>query len=133
MIKSDDRIENDGVENNNFEKSSIEKNSFDNFLTQQFQQAQPYLLDDGFAAQVMGKLPAPKKLSVWQERLIIIIPFIIISLLVLSQFHLLAVVIKLWTLLMVVNVAVLLKIGLLTSIAVISCASFWFAKQFKLI
>lgn len=111
----------------------FDNDSFDGFLTQQFQQAQPYLLDDGFVAQVMGKLPAPKKLSVWQERLIIIIPFVIISLLVLSQFHVLAILIKLWTLLMSVNVAGLLKIGLLTTIAVISCASFWFAKQFKLI
>lgn len=113
--------------------SHIDDNNFDDFLTRQLQQAQPYVSDDDFTAQVMGKLPAAKKLSVWQERLIIVIPLLIISLLVLSQFSVLAILIKLWTLLAMVDLASLLKMGLFTSIVVISSASFWFAKQFKLI
>ena len=54
--------------------------SFDAFLTKHLQQANTYLPDDDFSARVMQQLPAPKKLSLWQERLIILIPLSIISL-----------------------------------------------------
>jgi hypothetical protein len=108
-------------------------NSFDGFLSNQLQQAQPYLEDDNFTMQVMERLPAAKKLSRWQERLIIIVPLIVISLLVLSQFSVIGMLVKLWTFLLAAQVSSLLQLGLFTTIVVISGASFWFAKQSKLI
>ncbi len=106
---------------------------FDRFLTKQLQESQPYLIDNDFTVQVMGGLPAPKKLSVWQERLIILVPLLIISVLVISQFSILAVVIKLWILAVSMNLTQLMQIGMLVSVAVISGASFWFARQLKFI
>jgi hypothetical protein len=107
--------------------------NFDAFLTKHLQQAQTYLPDDDFSARVMQQLPAPKKLSRWQERLIIMIPPLVISLLVLSQFSALAVIIKLWTWLSIMDFTSILQIGILTAVAVISCAAFWFAKQLRII
>ena len=107
--------------------------SFDVFLTKHLQQANTYLPDDDFSARVMQQLPAPKKLSRWQERLIILIPLVIISLFVLSQFSILAVIIKLWTWLSIMDFMSILQIGILTTLAVISGAGLWFAKQLKII
>jgi len=107
--------------------------SFDAFLTKHLQQANTYLPDDDFSARVMQQLPAPKKLSRWQERLIIMIPLSIISLFVLSQFSALAVIIKLWTWLSIMDFTSILQIGILTTVAVISGAAFWFAKQVRVI
>ncbi|RYY04602.1 MAG: hypothetical protein EOO53_01980 [Gammaproteobacteria bacterium] len=114
-------------------QDQVEHDDFDIFLKKQLQQAQPYVEDNDFTANVMNQLPAAKTLGVWQERLIILIPFMIISLLVLSQFSLLNILIKLWSFLVAVQVTNLMQIGLVTMLAVISGASFWFAKQFKLI
>jgi antibiotic biosynthesis monooxygenase (ABM) superfamily enzyme len=107
--------------------------NFDIFLTKHLQQAQTYLPDDDFTARVINQLPAPKKLARWQERLIIMIPLVVISLLVLSQFSVLAVFIKLWVLLLTAGVTGLLQVGILTTIAVVSGATFWFAKQLRII
>jgi hypothetical protein len=107
--------------------------NFEALLTKHLQQAQTYLPDDDFTARVMQQLPAPKKLSLWQERLIILIPLVVISVLVLSQFSLLAVLIKLWTLFLTTNITSLLQIGALTTLAVVSGAAFWFARQCKVI
>ena len=107
--------------------------SFDHFLKNQLQKSQPYLADDNFTARVISNLPAPKKLSVWQERLIIFVPVFVISLLVISQFSVLGVLIKLWTLAVSMDVTHLVQIGMLLSIAVISGASLWFARQLKII
>lgn len=112
---------------------SIVDDDFDVFLRGQLQQTQPYLMDDNFTAQVIRQLPVQKKLRLWQERLIIIFPLIIISLLVLSQFSLTAVLIKLWVLLLTVDTASLLKIGFLTTLFAVSGASFWCARQIKII
>jgi hypothetical protein len=107
--------------------------SFENFLSAQLKQSQPYLMDDKFSAQVMAKLPAAKKLSVWQERLIIGLPLVVISLLVISQFSLLSVGVRLWTFLVVADVAGLVKMGLAISVIAFGGASYWFAKQAKLV
>ena len=107
--------------------------SFDDFLTKHLQQAQVYLPDDDFTARVIKQLPAPKKLSLWQERLIIIIPLLVISVLVLSQFPVLAVLIKVWVLFWTVDLSGLLQVGFLMSIAAILGATFWFAKQMRVI
>jgi hypothetical protein len=106
---------------------------FDAFLTKHLQQANTYLPDDDFTARVMQQLPAPKKLSRWQERLIIMIPLLVISLLVLSQFSVPAVLIKVWVLFLTTSFTSLLQIGVLTTIAVISGVVLWFAKQVKII
>jgi len=113
--------------------SDTGSDAFDLFLKKQLHDTQPYLADDDFTARVMNSLPAPKKLSRWQERLIIVVPLLIISLLVLSQFSLIAVLIKLWTLLVSMDFTQLMQVGMLISIAAISGASFWFARQLKLI
>lgn len=118
---------------NHSNSSFSEGDAFDRFLEKQLQENQPYLIDDNFTARVMGGLPAPKKLSVWQERLIIMVPLFIISLMVISQFSMLAVLIKLWTIVVSMNLTQLMQIGVLVSVAVISGASFWFARQLKLI
>lgn len=107
--------------------------SFDAFLTKHLQQANTYLPDDDFSVRVMQQLPAPKKLSRLQERLIIMIPLLIISLLVLSQFSALAVLIKVWTLFLTTSFVSLLQIGILTTISVVFGAALWFAKEIKLI
>ena len=107
--------------------------SFDHFLKKQLQESQPYLADDDFAVRVISNLPAPKKLSVWQERLIILVPLFVISLLVMSQFSVLGVLIKLWTLAVGMDVTHIVQIGMLVSIAIISGASLWFARQLKII
>lgn len=111
----------------------FDDDAFDSFLSAQLQQTQPYLMDDDFTTKVMVKLPAAKKLSVWQERLIIAVPLFIISVLVISQFSLLGLFIKVWTLLVVADVASLLNIGLAVSAAAVCGTSYWFAKQLKLI
>ena len=113
--------------------SDTGSDAFDLFLKKQLHDTQPYLADDDFTARVMGSLPAPKKLSRWQERLIIVVPLFIISLLVISQFSLLAVVIKLWTLVVSMDLTQLMQIGMLVSVAAIFGACFWFARQLKLI
>jgi len=120
-------------EQNHFDSNISGDDAFERFLSKQLQENQPYLMDDDFTARVMGGLPAPKKLSVWQERLIILVPLFIISLLVISQFSLLAVLIKVWTLAVSVDIAQLMQVGMLVSVAAISGASFWFARQLKLI
>lgn len=107
--------------------------SFDAFLTKHLQQAHNYLPDDDFSARVMQQLPAPKTLSLWQERLIIMVPLLVISLLVLSQFSVLAVLIKMWVLLVTTSFTSILQIGILTTVVVISGAAFWFAKQTRVI
>ncbi len=107
--------------------------NFDAFLTKHLQQANTYLPDDDFSVRVMQQLPAAKKLSRLQERLIIMIPLLIISLFVLSQFSILAAVIRLWTWLSIMDFTNILQIGILTTLAVISGAVFWFAKQLRII
>jgi len=116
-----------------YESDTHSDHNFDNFLRKQLQESQPYLPDDIFTAQVMAKLPTAKKLSHWQERLIILIPFLIISSVVVSQFPVLALLIKAWNLLLVADVSTFLNMGLLMAVSVISGASYWFAKQFKFI
>ncbi|RYY76888.1 MAG: hypothetical protein EOO52_05185 [Gammaproteobacteria bacterium] len=107
--------------------------AFDDFLAKQFRASQPYIADDNFTSEVMSSLPAPKKLSVLQERLIILVPLLLISALVISQFSIVAVLIKLWVFLVGMSFAQLMQIGSLISVAIISGASLWFARQLRLI
>ena len=106
--------------------------NFDVFLSTQLQHSQAYVPDDNFTASVMARLPAQKKLSRRQEQLIILIPLVIISLLVLSQFSLIALAIKLWVWLTIINVASLFKISLAVFLVALLSASYWFSKQCRL-
>lgn len=106
---------------------------FDSFLRKQLQQENPYLDDDNFSANVMARLPAPKKLSRLQERLIIGVPLVIITLLILSQFSPLVVAIKIWTWLVALNFNSLFKIGFAMIVLAVSSASYWMAKQSRIL
>jgi len=57
--------------------------SFDAFLAKELQANTHYLDDDGFTAQLMRCLPAPKRISPWVEKLITWLPVSFITLLVL--------------------------------------------------
>jgi hypothetical protein len=61
-------------------------NNFDDFLRQQLQGSSSYLDDGDFSARVLASLPAPKRLSPWLEKLIVVLPVTLIALLVVSQF-----------------------------------------------
>lgn len=110
-------------------KQASDADGFDSFLRSQLQQAQPYLMDDDFTTQVMAQLPAPKKLARWQEWLIMLVPVVAITLLVLSQFSLLALGVQLWTWLVALNVTSLLQMGLAMMLCAIAGASVWVIKQ----
>jgi len=110
----------------------LNPDNFELFLRQQLQQNQPYLDDGDFSARVMSSLPAPRRLSRLQERLILLVPLAVISLLVLSQFSLTSG-IKAWYLLLAMDFASLLKLGVVLAITAVSAASYWIAKQIRLI
>lgn len=106
--------------------------NFELFLREQLQHNQPYLDDGDFSAKLMARLPAPRRLSRLQERLILLVPLAVISLLVLSQFSITSGV-KAWYLLLSMDFASLLKLGVLLAITAVSAASYWIAKQIRLI
>lgn len=112
--------------------SQIASDNFELLLREQLQQNQPYLEDGDFSARVMASLPAPRRLSRLQERLILLLPLAIISLLVLSQFSLTSG-IKAWYTLLSLDVASLLKLGVVLAISAVSAACYWIAKQIRLI
>ena len=120
--------------NNSHEEKfgQAEPDSFDNFLSAHLQQARPYLMDDGFALQVMNKLPATKKLSRWQEWLIISVPLIIISVIVLSQPLILGVCVKTLYLLLDISVIGYLKMAVAMVVAIFAGIGIWFAKELRL-
>jgi hypothetical protein len=106
--------------------------NFDVFLRERLQHNQPYLDDGDFSAKVMATLPAPRRLSPWQERLIVLGPLAIIILLILSQFSL-ASGIKAWYLFLSLDFASLLGLGVLLAVTAVSAASYWIAKQTRII
>lgn len=119
--------------NGTLEKNTDQDDSFDIFLRTQFQQEKPYLHDENFTAQVMARLPAPKKLLRWQERLIIAVPLLVISILVLSQNSLLASVIKVWVMLSVISVQNLFQLVLEVSLVALLVVSYWLANKGRLL
>jgi hypothetical protein len=97
---------------------------FEQMLSARLQQAQPYLSDDNFTTNVMQTLSTRKALSPLQERLIKIIPVLIISVLVLSQFSAVAIFAGAWKLLFTLNSTHLLQLGSAMALAISSCF-FW--------
>lgn len=112
--------------------SPLASAGFELFLREQLQQQQPYLDDGDFTAKLMARLPAQRSLSRLQERLILLVPLAVISVLVLSQFSLSSG-IKAWYLLLSLDFASLLKLGMLLAITAVSAASYWIAKQTRVI
>jgi hypothetical protein len=102
---------------------------FDNFLCTQLQHAHEYLPDASFTTNVMAKLPAQKKLGRWQERLIIVIPCTLITLLVLSQFSVIALIIKSWVWLSLIDVTGWLQLSLIMFVAGLLGIAGWFIKE----
>ena len=113
-------------------KGDEELDGFDAFLSQRLTKNQTYIDDDNFAASVLARLPAKKKLSRLHEWIILAAPLIIISALVLSQFNVIALVIKMWTWLFVVDTANFVQVSLVIGFTVLASISLWLAKQFRL-
>lgn len=59
---------------------------FDDFLRLQLQSSSSYLDDGDFSARVFARLPAQKRLHPWLEKLIVLAPVTLITLLVARQF-----------------------------------------------
>ena len=106
---------------------------FEQMLSARLQQAQPYLSDDNFTAGVMQNLSPKKPLTPLQEWLIKVIPTLIISLLVLSQFSPVAMFGSAWRLLLGLDTIHVLAMGVAMALAILCGAITWFAKQTKVI
>ena len=106
---------------------------FDNFLFAKLQQQHEYVPDDYFTAKVMAQLPAPKRLRRWQEHLIILVPCTIITLLVLSQLPVIAIIIKSWVWLSLIDIAGWLQISSIIFVAGLVGVAGWFAKEHHLL
>lgn len=102
---------------------------FDNFLSAQLQQSHEYLPSDNFTANVIAKLPAQKKLARWQERLIIVGPCALISVLVLSQLPLIAIIIKSWVWLSLIDISGWLQLSLIIFFVGLLGVVGWFARE----
>jgi hypothetical protein len=132
MTDIPDMTEKSSMKNHEQANAEIAPDSFELFLRQQLQQKQTYLDDGDFSARVMASLPAPRKLSRLQERLILLLPVAIISVLILSQFSL-ASGIKAWYALITMDFANLLTLGLVLAVTAVSSACYWIARQIRLI
>ena len=118
---------------NHESKPMTDMDDFDRFLSQQLTQAQPYLMDDGFAAQVMTQLSPVKKLARGQERLILVLPVLLISALVLSQFSPLAIMVGLWTWLVTLSFTGLVKTGVVFAAVAVAGACGWMIRDSRLV
>lgn len=107
---------------------------FDVFLREQMRQAQPYVDDDQFTAQVIAKLPSPRKISRTLERLIIVLPCFFITLLLLSQFKQLiesvvSWMIRSWVWLTLLSVNGWLQLCLGVALLTLAGLAFWFLRE----
>jgi hypothetical protein len=107
--------------------------NFDDFLTQQLREQQPYLPDDGFSAGVMAQLTNERRLSRRTERLIIGIPLLSISLLVFSQLPMAEAATLMSRWLVALEPVALLKLGALFSFGILLGCGGWFARQLRLL
>jgi hypothetical protein len=93
--------------------------SFDALLAKQLQANTHYIDDDGFTAQLMGYLPAPKRISPWLEKLITWLPVSIITLLVMSQLPLRALVQPVYAWVLTMDMASIVSVALSVSLAIV--------------
>lgn len=93
--------------------------TFDELLAKHLQTSTPYIDDEGFTAELMARIPAPRHINYWLEKLIIVLPVSLMALLVLAQFpwRTLAQPIYAWVLTM--NMANLLPIALALALAAV--------------
>jgi hypothetical protein len=90
--------------------------SFDTFLTRHLQTQTPYIDDEGFTALLMERLPAPKRINTWLEKLIVWLPVSLISLVVLAQFPWRSLVQSAYAWVLTMDVASLVSVVLVLSI-----------------
>jgi hypothetical protein len=107
--------------------------SFDEFLRSQLLKDSQYRDDEDFTLALFKKLPNKKKISRLQEILILIIPFLVISLLVSSQFPVAAIIIKTWVLLNIMNITTAFQLSLLFFFISVLGTTYWLAKQCRLV
>jgi hypothetical protein len=93
--------------------------SFDVFLAEQLQANTHYLDDDGFTTQLMGCLPAPKRISPWLEKLITWLPVSLITLMVLAQLPLRAFIQPVYAWVLTMDMASLVSIAFAVSLAIV--------------
>lgn len=91
--------------------------SFDELLARQLQANTPYLDDNGFTAQLMQRLPAPKPIARWLEVIITWLPVSLISLLVLAQFPWRTLVQPAYAWILTMDMASLISVALVLSVA----------------
>lgn len=105
------------------------QNNFDDLLRAELQRSHEYLPDDNFTANVMAQLPAPKKLRRWQEYLSLVVPCAVITLLVLSQLPVIAIIIKSWVWLSLMDIAGWLQLSLIIFFVGLLGIAGWFVKE----
>lgn len=91
--------------------------NFDDFLRNQLQASNQYIDDDGFTAQVMASLPVTtaRRLSRWQEILIIVAPVTLIALAIFSQFSVREIVQPIYAWLLTMDIAKLISFSVTTA------------------
>ncbi len=107
--------------------------NFDNFLCAQLKQSHEYLPDDNFTANVIAQLPAQKKLRRSQEYLILVVPCAVITLLVLSQLPVIALIIKSWVWLSLIDVVGWLQLSCIIFVAGLLGLASWFVNKSHLL
>lgn len=118
--------------NMNTEQSDSGK-MFDDFLAQHLQTEHDYIDDDGFTANVMASLPAPKKINPLVETLILGLPALLIAVLVFSQFPWRDMVQPAYAMLLTMNIEAIVKIGVTLLAAIFTATAFWGAKRWGMI
>jgi hypothetical protein len=126
-------MKNNGTQDKSNFHSSDGFDSFDEFLRSQLLKDSQYLDDENFTLALFKKLPNKKKISRLQEILILIIPLLVISLLVSSQFPVAAIIIKTWVLLNIMNITTALQLSLLFFFISVLGTTYWLAKQCRLV
>lgn len=116
----------------NTEKMNSGK-TFDDFLAKHLQTEHDYIDDEGFTANVMASLPAPKKINPFVEKLIIGLPVLLIAALVLGQFPWRDMVQPAYALLLTMNVEMVVKIGVTLLATMFVATAFWGAKRLDII
>ncbi|RYZ83135.1 MAG: hypothetical protein EOO68_33410 [Moraxellaceae bacterium] len=110
--------------------------NFEAFLSHHLKQSRVYLDDESFAAGVLEKLPTKitnRTLSRFHEWLIIAVPLVIISALILSQFNVVALAIKMWTWLFIVDFANFIQLSLVCGFMMLASIGLWLAKQCRVL
>lgn len=118
--------------NVNTEQSDSGK-MFDDFLTKHLQTEHDYIDDDGFTANVMASLPAPKKINPFMEKLILGVPVLLIATLVLNQFPWREMVQPAYAMLLTMNIEAIVKIGITLLATMFAATAFWGAKRLDII